>query len=127
MGQRPTTTTKTHDQKFIDNLISRPPARAGRKPFRQARGYPGANHGIDPTWWTSAPRTWCARCKQAGYEAYIVGGAVRDLLLGLRPQGLRRGHQRHARAGQGLFRRAFIIGKRFRIVHVVLGAGANTK
>ena len=39
--------------------------------------------------------------EEAGYEAYIVGGAVRDLLVGLRPEGLRRRDQRHARAGQG--------------------------
>jgi poly(A) polymerase len=60
--------------------------------------------------------------KEAGYEAYIVGGAVRDLLLG-QAQGLRRRHQRHARAGQGPVPRAFIIGRRFRIVHVVFGRG----
>ena len=34
-----------------------------------------------------------------GHEAYIVGGAVRDLLLGLQPEGLRRRHRRDARAG----------------------------
>ena len=38
---------------------------------------------------------------EAGYEAYIVGGAVRDLLRRPAAQGLRRRHQRHARAGEG--------------------------
>jgi poly(A) polymerase len=61
--------------------------------------------------------------KHAGYEAYIVGGAVRDLLLGLRPKDFDVATNATPEQVKALFRRAFIIGKRFRIVHVVHGRG----
>jgi poly(A) polymerase len=61
--------------------------------------------------------------KSAGYEAYIVGGAVRDLLLGLRPKDFDVATNATPEQVKSLFRRAFIIGKRFRIVHVVHGRG----
>ncbi|HUG24841.1 polynucleotide adenylyltransferase PcnB [Piscinibacter sp.] len=59
----------------------------------------------------------------AGFEAYIVGGAVRDLLLGLRPKDFDVATNATPEEVKGLFRRAFIIGRRFRIVHVVFGRG----
>jgi poly(A) polymerase len=61
--------------------------------------------------------------KEAGYEAYIVGGAVRDLLLGLRPKDFDVATNATPEQVKSLFRRAFIIGRRFRIVHVVYGRG----
>ena len=61
--------------------------------------------------------------KEAGFEAYIVGGAVRDLLLGLRPKDFDVATNATPEQVKGLFRRAFIIGRRFRIVHVVYGRG----
>ena len=61
--------------------------------------------------------------QQAGYEAYIVGGAVRDLLLGLAPKDFDVATNATPEQVKSLFRRAFIIGRRFRIVHVVYGRG----
>jgi poly(A) polymerase len=52
-----------------------------------------------------------------------VGGAVRDLLLGLRPKDFDVATNATPEQVKGLFRRAFIIGRRFRIVHVVFGRG----
>jgi poly(A) polymerase len=63
--------------------------------------------------------------KTAGYEAYIVGGAVRDLLLGLRPKDFDVATNATPEQVKALFRRAFIIGRRFRIVHVVHGRGRD--
>ena len=63
------------------------------------------------------------RLKEAGHEAYIVGGAVRDLLLGLRPKDFDVATNATPEQVKSLFRRAFIIGRRFRIVHVVFGRG----
>jgi tRNA nucleotidyltransferase/poly(A) polymerase len=68
-----------------------------------------------------------AHAQEAGYEAYIVGGAVRDLLLGLRPKDFDVATNATPEQVKNLFRRAFIIGKRFRIVHVVMAAGASTR
>ncbi len=61
--------------------------------------------------------------KKAGYEAYVVGGAVRDLLLGLRPKDFDVATSATPEQVKSLFRRAFIIGRRFRIVHVIYGRG----
>ncbi len=61
--------------------------------------------------------------KDAGFEAYIVGGAVRDLLVGLRPKDFDVATDATPEQVKGLFRRAFIIGRRFRLVHVVFGRG----
>ncbi len=61
--------------------------------------------------------------KAAGFEAYIVGGAVRDLLLGLAPKDFDVATNATPEEVKALFRRAFIIGRRFRIVHVIYGRG----
>jgi len=61
--------------------------------------------------------------QKAGYEAYIVGGAVRDLLLGHRPKDFDVATNATPEQVKGLFRRAFIIGRRFQLVHVVFGRG----
>lgn len=58
-----------------------------------------------------------------GYDAYIVGGAVRDLLLGLPPKDFDVATNATPEQVKALFRRSFIIGRRFRIVHVVYGRG----
>jgi poly(A) polymerase len=61
--------------------------------------------------------------KEAGYEAYIVGGAVRDLLVGRRPKDFDVATNATPEQVKALFRRAFVIGRRFRLVHVVFGRG----
>lgn len=59
--------------------------------------------------------------QRAGYESYLVGGCVRDSMLGIRPKDY--DIATAARPGQvkRLFRRSRIIGRRFRIVHVYAG------
>ncbi|MFI0545648.1 MAG: polynucleotide adenylyltransferase PcnB [Brachymonas sp.] len=61
--------------------------------------------------------------KNAGFDAYIVGGAVRDLVLGVPPKDFDVATSATPEQVKALFRRAFIIGRRFRIVHVVFGRG----
>jgi poly(A) polymerase len=80
-------------------------------------------HGIDPTLVDERALNVVHTLKEAGHEAYIVGGAVRDLLLGLRPKDFDVATSATPEQVKGLFRRAFIIGRRFRIVHVVYGRG----
>jgi poly(A) polymerase len=57
----------------------------------------------------------------AGYEAYIVGGGVRDLLLGERPKDFDIATSAKPEEVRRLFRRARLIGRRFPIVHVLFG------
>ncbi len=80
-------------------------------------------HGIDPALVDDRAIKVVQTLQDAGFEAYIVGGAVRDLLLGLRPKDFDVATNATPEQVKGLFRRAFIIGRRFRIVHVVYGRG----
>jgi poly(A) polymerase len=57
----------------------------------------------------------------AGYQAFIVGGGVRDLLLGLRPKDFDIATNATPDEIRALFRNSRIIGRRFRIVHVHFG------
>ncbi len=61
------------------------------------------------------------RLQQDGFEAYIVGGAVRDLLLGMEPKDFDIATNASPEEVRKLFRRSRIIGRRFRIVHVMVG------
>lgn len=63
----------------------------------------------------------CEVLQQHGYQAYIVGGAVRDLIIGLEPKDFDVATDATPEQIQALFRRARIIGRRFRLVHVVFG------
>ncbi|MFO1293309.1 MAG: polynucleotide adenylyltransferase PcnB [Rubrivivax sp.] len=80
-------------------------------------------HGIDPSLLDANAVRVVRTLKEAGYEAYIVGGAVRDLIVGQRPKDFDVATDATPEQVKGLFRRAFIIGRRFRIVHVVFGRG----
>ncbi len=61
------------------------------------------------------------RLNQAGYEAYLVGGGVRDILLGGEPKDFDVATDATPEQVRGLFRSSRIIGRRFRIVHVRFG------
>lgn len=62
-----------------------------------------------------------SRLRGEGYQAYLVGGAVRDLLLGGHPKDFDIATDATPEAVNGLFRNSRIIGRRFRIVHVRFG------
>jgi poly(A) polymerase len=82
-----------------------------------------AEHGIDPQLLDANAVRVVKTLKDAGFEAYIVGGAVRDLLVGMRPKDFDVATDATPEQVKALFRRAFIIGRRFRLVHVVFGRG----
>ena len=63
----------------------------------------------------------CAALRGAGFSGYVVGGAVRDLLLGITPKDFDVATDARPEQVRPLFRRAIIIGRRFRLVHVMLG------
>jgi poly(A) polymerase len=62
-----------------------------------------------------------ARLREHDFEAYLVGGAVRDLLLGGQPKDFDIATDATPEEVHGLFRNSRIIGRRFRIVHVRFG------
>ena len=61
------------------------------------------------------------RLRQADYVAYLVGGSVRDLLLGRMPKDFDIGTSAHPQQVKKLFRNCWIIGRRFRLAHVRFG------
>ncbi len=61
------------------------------------------------------------RLTEHGYEAFLVGGCVRDLLLGKSPKDFDVATSAHLEEVQELFRNSRAIGRRFRIVHVRFG------
>jgi poly(A) polymerase len=58
------------------------------------------------------------RLHRSGYQAYLVGGAVRDLQLGVQPKDFDIGTNARPQEVRRLFRNSRIIGRRFRLVHV---------
>jgi poly(A) polymerase len=61
------------------------------------------------------------RLRQGDHIAYLVGGSVRDLLLGRRPKDFDIGTSAHPYQVKKLFRNCWIIGRRFRLAHVKFG------
>ena len=61
------------------------------------------------------------RLREADHIAYLVGGSVRDLLLGRRPKDFDIGTSAHPYQVKKLFRNCWIIGRRFRLAHVKFG------
>ena len=62
------------------------------------------------------------RLRQFGHAAYLVGGSVRDLLLGRPPKDFDIGTSAHPYQVKRLFRNCWIIGRRFRLAHIKFGA-----
>ncbi len=62
------------------------------------------------------------RLERSGFQAYLVGGCVRDLLLGSRPKDFDIATSARPEDVRSLFRNCRIIGRRFRLAHVVFGS-----
>ncbi|NTZ88940.1 polynucleotide adenylyltransferase PcnB [Burkholderia metallica] len=82
---------------------------------------PASVHGINPALISKNAVRVTDTLQQAGFRAFIVGGAVRDLLLGIAPKDFDVATDATPTEVQRLFRRARLIGRRFQIVHVQFG------
>ena len=115
-------------KKFFDKLLGKPTKKASAGPLLGQRvEVPKSAHQIDPSLVDERAAKVVQTLVDGGHEAYIVGGAVRDLLLGLRPKDFDVATDATPEQVKALFRRAFIIGRRFRIVHVVFGRGRQDR
>ena len=116
-------------RKFIDKLLGKsPPAKDGagkgaRIPLGKRVEVAAAEHGINPELLDERAVKVVRTLQEAGHAAYIVGGAVRDLLVARRPKDFDVATDATPEQVKALFRRAFIIGRCFRIVHVSFGRG----
>ncbi|CAN7228286.1 polynucleotide adenylyltransferase PcnB [Trinickia sp. LjRoot230] len=108
----------------------KPPRRRSMRAAAAGAGAPGPDapvilsseiHKIDPALISRNAIRVTDTLQQAGYRAFIVGGAVRDLLLGIAPKDFDVATDATPEQVQRLFRRARLIGRRFQIVHVQFG------
>ena len=87
----------------------------------ELRVIPREEHGISRKNISQAALRVLYRLHEAGYAAYLVGGAVRDLMLGGHPKDFDIATNATPEQVRGLFRNCRLIGRRFRLAHVVYG------
>ena len=80
-----------------------------------------ASYGLIPGRISPHARQVIERLKDAGYTAYLVGGCVRDLILGQEPKDFDVVTQARPEEIRQVFRNARLIGRRFRLAHVHFG------
>lgn len=78
-------------------------------------------HGIKPRLVSSHACKVVSRLQEGGFSAFIVGGSVRDLLLGVEPKDFDVATSATPEEVRKLFRNARLIGRRFRLAHVRFG------
>ena len=83
---------------------------------------PSKTHKINQKLISSAALKTCEGLQKADFKAYIVGGAVRDLMLGFKPKDFDIATDATPEEVYKVFRRSRIIGRRFRLVHVMWGS-----
>ena len=86
-----------------------------------ARVYSSEENNIDRSMVDRSAITVLKRLNDAGYESYLVGGAVRDMILGRRPKDFDIATAASPRQVHKLFYNSRIIGRRFRLVHITFG------
>ena len=104
-------------KKFIRKILGVKDQRNSTEPV--VLGY--EQHRIDPKLVSPNAIRLTQTLQEAGFKAFVVGGAVRDLLLGVKPKDFDIATDATPEQVKKLFRRAFIIGRRFQIVHVMFG------
>jgi poly(A) polymerase len=108
---------------MIKRVIARVQTLFARK-SRQSRDpkrIPASEHRINRELVARSALRVCETLQKAGHCAYIVGGAVRDLLLDIAPKDFDVATDATPEQVKSHFRRAIIIGRRFRLVHVMFG------
>jgi poly(A) polymerase len=93
------------------------------EPTHQPRELNGPGPDIEPSRLDADAVRVVLRLRQHGYEAYLVGGCVRDLLLGRTPKDFDIATSATPNQVKGLFRNCRLIGRRFRLAHVYFKGG----
>ncbi len=106
---------------MIKRLIQRVFSGRSGKP-RDPLVIPFDKHGVPRDRISSCARRVAAGLQEAGFKAFVVGGAVRDLLLDIEPKDFDLATDATPEEVREIFRRSRIIGRRFRLVHVMCGA-----
>jgi len=104
-------------RKLLRKVFKRPAPTVRHQPAR----IPLERHGIRREQLSPAARKVCMTLQEQGYTAFVVGGAVRDLLIGQPPKDFDVATSATPEQVRAAFRRSRIIGRRFKIVHVMSG------
>lgn len=104
---------RSHDEDEDDEPVRQ------RAPRKRRRGVPADS--IDPELLDRHASRVVKRLQQAGFEAYLVGGCVRDLLIGRRPKDFDVATDARPSEVRRIFRNCRIIGRRFKLAHVFYG------
>lgn len=107
-------------RKFISNIFNR--KETATDPIVKLNIIPRKKHGITRDQINPCALKITTTLQHAGFTAFVVGGAVRDLLLGLKPKDYDIATNATPEDIRSLFRRSRIIGRRFRLVHVMCGS-----
>jgi len=91
------------------------------KIVRKPQIIPRSEHGVSRSEISENALKVLYRLKNSGYQAYLVGGGVRDILLGLKPKDFDVATDAHPEQVRELFRNCRLIGRRFRLAHVHFG------
>ncbi len=103
-------------------MVGKRQAKAKSSPeIRSATIIPRTEHCISRSNISSNALKVLYRLHEAGYAAYLVGGSVRDLLLGLKPKDFDIATDAHPEQVKSLFRNCLLIGRRFRLAHIRFG------
>ena len=102
-------------KKFLLRLVNGTPRPVAPRLVAHSR------HGVSRHSISACARRVTSSLQAEGFDAYVVGGAVRDLLLGKEPKDFDVATNATPERVRGLFRRSRIIGKRFQLVHVLCG------
>ena len=97
------------------------PSKQASQPILEHRVLPRAEHGISRKAISPNALKVLYQLNSAGFEAFIVGGGVRDLLLDMRPKDFDVATDASPEQVRQVFKNSRIIGRRFRIVHVHFG------
>jgi len=97
------------------------PLATSRRYAPEVQRIPASDHCISPGQIPSSVRRILERLSEAGYAALLVGGCVRDLLLGEEPHDFDIATDARPEQVKGVFRNARLIGRRFRLAHVRAG------
>ena len=104
--------------KKISKIFKRKAKQSPEEPNTLSSG----QHPLSPKKISSGARKVVEQLASDGYEAYLVGGCVRDLMMGLKPKDFDVATNATPEQVKQLFRRSRIIGRRFQIVHVRMGS-----
>lgn len=107
-------------RKFFRRIFTRNPAVDNTSSL--VRTILRSEHGISRQQISPGALKVTVALQQAGFSAFVVGGAIRDLLLGLKPKDFDVATNATPEEVRNIFRRSRIIGRRFRLVHVMYGS-----